>query len=110
MKNLSNEARALLAGRFFMPTASLRFEMCQSVPTKQAEALFSELVDAGLLSRTDNADGSIRYALTDLGVNTDRMPPGQNDDERGEFMNRYGKFKIAEPKPAPKSSAFGLDF
>jgi hypothetical protein len=90
---LGDDARAILAGHFLSPKATLVLHNQEKCLTERSRAAFDELIDAGLLSETpaeNSYDEARRYALTDAGKG---YPRAVSLD----FMSKHGSFKLVEP-------------
>ena len=97
---LSDAAKALLGALWINPRFTLRYAMVESVPSREADAALSEMVNAGILSRTTERGGAVVYAMTEVGAALDRRPKGGM-----EFIRKHGSFPLSQPKPTPSAES-----
>lgn len=100
LDGLTNAARALLAAQWMNPKSTLRYAMIGHEPSSEAAECLGELVEAGILSETREANGGLLYSLTDSGREIDRRPPGDTPQARFRFMAQHGRFSLSRPLAA----------
>jgi pyridoxal/pyridoxine/pyridoxamine kinase len=95
MKDLSNEAKAVLLGCFLSASTSIKFHMIKSIPSPQFLRGVGDLISAGLVVKS--YEGTVEvYKLTDAGMNLNRRTLVKGSPL--EFMAEHGGFPISVPK------------
>lgn len=91
---LSTEAKAMMLGAFLNPRTKLTFHNVENVPSEKARKGLTELVEAGLVSRT--VDGIAEtFMLTGRGMDFDKRTIAKNPFA---WMAEHGSFPLSAPK------------